>query len=196
MIVEERETWKELHRRAARELAQRIEAVFGHLLGALSDQDALRAREREGAWTSLEVLEHVALADRYLLVLADKIADKCRSRIARGAGWPATPPRHEHLATIASLRVRWESPPHMLPRGEMALEEIRSALEQQRARMLALLAEMPAGEGTLHRIRMSVLPGREKLELYQMLDFIARHAERHLTQIERNAAGRSPHSTP
>ncbi len=194
--MDERAGWKELHRRSARELAQRIEEVFGALLSALAERSTLDAREREGAWSSLEVLEHVALADRYLLVLANKIANKCRARIARGAAWPATPPRHEHLATIATLRTRWESPPHMLPRGEITLEEIRSALEQQRARMLALLAEMPAGEGTLHRIRMSVLPGREKLELYQMLDFIARHAERHLTQIERNAAGRSPHSTP
>lgn len=92
-------------------LRARIDAVFDALLERTRlDASGLRARPRGGGWSGIEVLEHVALTNRFLLVLADKIARKSLARAARGASWPASAPSFARLEQLAGRE--WSAPEH------------------------------------------------------------------------------------
>ena len=152
-------------------------------------EDGLRHRSEPGVWTALETLEHVHLTDRYLLVLVEKLARKSRSRAARGQAWPVHGPHFEHLGHIAGRELQWRAPEHMVPTGAVSAAAVREALRQDWARALNLLDTTPAGMGTLHRIRMSVVGGDDdRLDLYQYLEVVRLHAVRHIDQIDRALA--------
>ncbi|HEX6886111.1 MAG TPA: DinB family protein [Planctomycetota bacterium] len=168
-----------------------LRRAFDELLVRVDVGDErLDRRPPDGGWTPREVLEHVTLTDRFLLILADKIAAKSRLRAARGAAWPAHPPRFEHLARLAGRELVWEAPAHMRPSGDVPTSELRARLAADRAHALALLDGAPGGSATLHRIRMSVVGGEDdRLDLYQFLEVVRLHAVRHGAQIERALAG-------
>jgi len=149
-------------------------------------EDLRRYRPAPDAWTAGEVCEHVVLANRYLLILADKIRARSRRLLAAGAPFPLRAVRTEPLERLASRELAWRHPEHMAPSGALSREGLRSELARERALCAELLAEMPSGEGTLHAIAMSVVG--EKLDLYQYLHLIDLHLARHLAQMERNRA--------
>jgi len=169
----------------------RLRAGLGHAFDELLARvevgaERLDRRPLDGGWTPREVLEHVTLTDRYLLILAEKIAAKARLRAARGATWPAHPPRFEHLERLAGRALAWEAPAHMRPGGAVTTDELRARLAEDRRRALALLESAPGGLATLHRIRMSVVGGEDdRLDLYQFLEVLRLHARRHTAQIDR-----------
>ncbi len=155
-------------------------------------EDLLRYRPGPGSWSALETLEHVHLTDRYLLVLADKLAQKSRSRAARGQVWPVHGPRFEHLGHLAGRELQWRAPEHMEPTGAVSAATVRETLRQDWSRAMDLLDTTPAGMGTLHRIRMSVVGGDDdRLDLYQYLEVLRLHAVRHIEQIDRALASAS-----
>jgi len=168
-------------------LRGRIDAVFVALLErSRLDEARLRARPEGVGWSGLEVLEHVVLTDRFLLLLADKIARKSLARAARGASWPVSAPSFAQLEHVAGREFAWRAPEHMRPTGGVELGALARELESDRARAFALLEQCPHGLGTLHRIRMSVVGGEDdRLELYQYLEVLRLHAERHVRQIDR-----------
>ena len=183
--MSERAEWRASHAAASREVTRRLE----HVRAALdrwceAAPERLDRRPGPARWTPREILEHVALANRYLLLLARKIRTKSRRRIERGEPWPTAAPRNAALAALARDRSRWDHPEHMTPTGDRPLLEVRRELAAQLAECLALVEEMPNGEGTLHRIRMSRVQGEDRLGLVELLDVIARHAERHLRQLD------------
>jgi len=185
----ERERWRDEHRAHAEELRDRLREVFRELESRLEDPpEELRRRVDARHWSTLEILEHVTIADHYLLILIEKIRDRSRRRIAAGASWPSSPPRGDHLEAVATERTPWPHPEHMRPSGTMEVALIRERLRADLGRCEAILREMPEGEGTLHRIRMSRLAEDSRLELYQYVDFLGRHAQRHLAQIDDNRA--------
>ncbi len=73
----------------------------------------------------------------------------------------------------------------MAPTGEKSLSQIRQLMQEQRQHCLELLSRMESGEGTFHRIRLSVAD-IGKIDMYQWLYFLAQHARRHILQMERN----------
>lgn len=183
-------TWRALHRAACRDTAARIETTFDALeRWTDASPELLDFRPHPGVWTARGILEHVTLADRYLLVLVRKIADKSARRVQRGEPWPAEAPRPGRLETLAARDARWPHPEHMTPGGTAAPEGLRATLRADREECLAALQRMPAGEGTLHRIRMSRVHNDDRLDLYAYLELIELHARRHLVQLDRNRAG-------
>ena len=174
-----------------------IEIVGIALLKVFAELDAGFERPRHelesrpdypGAWSVAEHLEHVVLANHFLLLTIGKGCRKALKRAAvepiPEAGSDLTP-----LAAIASPGVfDWQPPAHMLPGGRRPLEELREELRGERDMCLRHLAEMPAGEGRLCRIGMSV-NRLGKLDMYQWLYFLAQHARFHLNFIERNRRG-------
>jgi hypothetical protein len=184
-----RGAWAAQHRDAIADLLRRSDAAFDALLArAALDPVRLSSRPHAAAWSGAEVLEHVALMNRFVLVLVDKIAARTRARLARLEPWPTAPPDLERVARAALEPRAWPHPPHMAPAGGLTPAESARALARDRERCRAWLAEFPAGEGTLHRIRMSRVEGDDRLELYQFLELVVRHAERHAAQIDRAAA--------
>lgn len=166
---------------ALRALRARLRAAFAGLARAIDgDEVALACRPRPDAWSPLEVAEHVALADRYLLLLAQKVARRALARAARGERPPALPSRLDQIERIAARDFRWPAPAHMLPEGRAGAAGLREQLARDLAACEALLDAAPRGEGALYALTMSVVGG--KLDLYQFLAVIALHAERHARQ--------------
>ncbi len=170
-----------------RRLARSLEQHFERLQPWLAlDDPRWRARPGPDAWSAGEIIEHLALCQRYLLLLVDKIAARCLRRRAAGA---ALPGRASDLAFLEALCLRsftWPHPEHMTPSGAISRQALARELEAQRERCQEHLRRLPAGEGCLHAIGMSVV-GR-KLDLYQYLRLIDLHLERHLAQLERTLA--------
>ena len=184
-----RAAWAEEHRAAIPGLAGRLEAGFDGLRErAALDPALLAARPPGGGWSGALVLEHVGLMDRFVFVLVEKIAGRTRARLARGEPWPRSAPGLEVVARAALAPRVWPHPLHMTPTGTSTPAESAAVLAGDRARALAWLLEFPSGEGTLHRIRMSRVEGDGRLDLYQFLELVARHAERHAAQIDRALA--------
>ena len=154
-------------------------------------EPAWSARPAPDSWSPREIVEHVALMHRYVLLLAQKIAGRGLQRAAQGAPLPVEPSPTRTLEQLAQPSFRWTHPEHMAPCGSRERGELRRELEEQRALCLALLERAPRGEGALHSARMSVVG--ERLDLYQFLALVDLHLERHLAQLERALAalGRS-----
>jgi len=173
---------------------ERLRGGLGEALGALAavgrgGGPGLHRRPPGGGWSAREVLEHVALTDHFLLILVEKIAERTRRRLERGDPWPDGPPRFEHLQHLASSERDWEAPGHMVPSGDVEPAEAARTLTEDLRRATALLDEFPRGEGTLHRIRMSMVGGDDdRLDLYQYLEIVRLHAARHVGQVERALA--------
>ena len=104
---------------------------------------------------------------------------------ARGEAWPAREVRCSVRAPMTEEA--WPHPEHMTPRGGVASEQLAADLAADLARAEALLTAAPAGEATLHTIRFSVVEAR--LDLVQVLAFVAVHGRRHLRQLARIHAG-------
>ena len=136
------------------------------------------------AWTVAEHLEHVCLANHFLLLTVGK---GCRKALRR-AGESPIPEGESDLALLESVAFPgafdWSPPAHMLPTGRRTLGELHAELQLQRDACLELLAGMPGGEGRLCAIRMSV-NGLGRLDMYQWLYFLVQHARYHLAFISR-----------
>lgn len=147
------------------------------------------ARERPDGWCVREIAEHVALANLYLLRLARTCADKCRSRMARGADAPrAATVAAAELERCASALFRWDAPQHMHPTGAVPLAASLETISAQRDEALALWDELCEGDappGRLHDVAMGVLGPGARIALPELLVFLALHAERHARQVQR-----------
>jgi len=167
-------------------LARRLSKAFEGIESRLRwPEDVLAGSPGAGAWSPIEVAEHVALANHHLILLVEKIAARAREKARRGERPPPEPSSLESLEQLAAREFGWECPAHMLPTREATAREIASCLRAQRRRCLELLAAAPDGEGALHTLSMSVVGGR--LDLYQYLALVALHMERHARQMDRRA---------
>jgi hypothetical protein len=77
----------------------------------------------------------------------------------------------------------------MEPTRTKSSNEVQQVLRQPYQECLDILNQLSKGEGTLHRVRMTVLD-LGKLDMYQWLCFLAQHAKRHAVEIERIKAYR------
>jgi hypothetical protein len=141
-----------------------------------------------GAWSVLEHLEHVSLANHFLLLTIRK---GCRIAVRRAAGGQL-PEGESDLEPLDTLAIpgafEWNPPVHMIPTGGRAAAEVRAELKAQREECLELLGAMTRGEGRLYSIRMSVNKlGR--LDMYQWLYFLAQHARYHVAWVEKLKEG-------
>lgn len=183
-------------------LSERLATTFDPLVSlSRSGSHWLSARPEPKGWTGAEVLEHVASTNHYLLRLVQKIGDKAMKRASRGDLWPTAAPRFDQLEAIASRKHTWPHPEHMAPSGPADLSETAQQLERDLAAAHDWLRRLPRGEGTLHRIRMSVVgdagADEDRLDLYQFLSVIELHARRHRGQLDRlQKATESPGATP
>ncbi|MDO1446053.1 DinB family protein [Rhodocytophaga aerolata] len=141
-------------------------------------------------WTIHQILEHVSLTNHFLLILIEKGKRKALQMVDEAK-------LQEALATYAFESDQltqigmhqsfiWIRPEHMEPRGEKPMEEIRQLLKEQLAQCLAVLEALPNGEGVLYKTTMSV-NNLGKIDVYQYIYFLARHARRHLEQMQKVA---------
>jgi hypothetical protein len=183
------------HPSSAETVREAVVQVFSELAAWLARPPCELASRPDypGAWSCLEHLEHVGLVNHFLLLTIRKGCAKALGR----AGRLPLPEGESDLAPLAPVAdpdaFDWGPPAHMVPAGGRAPAELRRLLEDQRERCLELLAAMPAGEGRLCTIRMSV-HDLGRLDMYQWLYFLAQHGRYHLVLLERMAL--QPERTP
>ncbi|GAB3651001.1 hypothetical protein GCM10027594_26190 [Hymenobacter agri] len=181
------------------EIDQRLVAAFDQLDTWFAAPAALRGyHPADGGWTVDEILEHVALTNHFLLILIEKGTTKALKN-AHGLDLAT------ELATRQSARARldeigqpgafkWVRPDHMAPRGLKTGPEVAATLRQQLQQCQAVLARLPNGEGVLYRTTMTV-NDLGRMDVYDFVYFLAKHAERHLAQIAAVVAECQAHSS-
>ena len=146
-------------------------------------------RPTDGGWTVAEILEHIALTSHFLLILIDKAADKAlrnvqnRSLADQLASFDYDLTRMDRIGRHKSFP--WIRPEHMEPQGEKTLVEITATLKEQLDRCLAHLDRLKDGEGLLYSTTMTV-DDLGRLNVYEYIYFLSKHAERHLQQLQEN----------
>ena len=81
----------------------------------------------------------------------------------------------------------WIRPEHMEPKGEISLPQVRITIKEQLKKCNKHLDSLPNGEGILYKTTMTV-NDLGKIDVYEYIYFLAKHAERHITQMEKNEA--------
>jgi len=144
----------------------------------------LRYHPTVESWSIDDILEHVTLTSRYLLLVIEKslgialkraqyhmiAAGESDLQIVEVIGHPDTFP--------------WLRPAHMEPTRTLKRDDIRTQIRQQYQQCQRILDAMSNGEGILRTVRMSV-QSLGKLDIYQWIYFLVLHAQRHSVEIER-----------
>lgn len=143
---------------------------------------------REG-WSVPQILEHVSLTQHYLLILIRK----GRARALELAAKPGKletalsefRPDAARLDAIADPGAfEWMRPEHMEPTGTADLAEVSGKLDVQFAECRQALFDLGRGEGLLYLTTMTV-NGLGKLNVYEYVLFLCKHAQRHVEQLRR-----------
>lgn len=174
------------------EIDQALETAFNRLAEWFEAPVLLRTyRPANGGWTVDEILEHTALTNHYLLILIEKGATKALKNahnLNLEEELAARPSEQIKLGQIANPQAfAWVRPEHMEPRGVKSGPEVAATLRQQLQACQQVLRRLPNGEGVLYRTTMTV-NSLGKIDVYDFVHFLVKHAERHLMQIHKVAA--------
>jgi DinB superfamily len=151
--------------------------------------DLRQFRSQNGGWTIDEILEHIYLTNHFLLIIIEKGATKSvknsldlhLNNMPVDYDFPI-----EKLNKIGIHQsFNWIRPEHMEPVGKRPLSILRENLNTQLACCLNVLNKIQNGEGVLQTTMMSV-NNIGKMDVYSYLYFLAKHAERHISQMQKN----------
>lgn len=153
-----------------------LAAGAGALLPLVTDLSPAQAAFRQTAesWSILEVLEHVAVAERGMLWL---IRHGTREA-GRQASEPAQDPRW--LASAKNRARKFQAPDPARPSGRFStLEQARQYFEESRRRTLEFVGQCPDDLRAL----FTVHPVAGPIDCHQCLLLLAAHPSRHAQQI-------------
>lgn len=152
-------------------------------------EEVRKYKPLDNGWTIDQILEHISLTNHFLLILIDKGARKALENANKLDlkteldGYEFEKKKLDEIGLHKSFELI--RPEHMEPKGEKSFAEIREIIHEQFQQCSKHLENMPDGEGILHKITMTV-NDLGKIDVYEYIYFLAKHAERHLTQMERN----------
>lgn len=142
----------------------------------LTQQDAEAATT--GAWSIDEIMEHLAITERSILVLSKRTLTQ---PVAGEAELAETAGKLELIGEVAKRVSRIEAPVRVRPSGSFgSWPASRTAFLEARAKLIEM-AEQVSHE---HDLRTLDHPVLGKMTLRQWLWFTAAHSERHAAQIE------------
>lgn len=172
------------------EITDTLNDVFAEVDSWFDQPSEMRNyRPSNNGWTINEILEHIALTSHYLLKLIDKGAVKALKNVNGvdlGKELENYSFEREKLDEIGIYKsFVWIRPEHMEPTGKVSLEEVRNTIIEQKNRCVRYLDNMLNGEGVLYKTTMTV-NNLGKIDVYEYIYFLAKHAQRHIAQMERN----------
>jgi hypothetical protein len=186
-------TAAEVHARVAQEISETSAQVLPWFDAPQPARAWLPPQER---WSIDEILHHITLTSHYLLILIDKSSQKCLKAKAQGNTlvWPADytllPPSLQAAGELDAFS--WHRPDHMDPRLHPPTGDVREHFVEQMQRCEAVLASLAGGWGIQHTTMMTV-NNLGKLDVYQYLVFLCRHAQRHCQQMQGNLLAQQMH---
>ena len=146
-------------------------------------------RPNDGGWTISEILEHIVLTSHYLLILIDKGTNKALRNIENNNLPELIENFDDRLTNIDQIGIHksfeWIRPAHMEPKGEKSAFEIKKDMITQFTRCLNYLDKLKNGEGLLFKTTMTVNK-LGKINVYEYIYFLSKHAERHIGQMIEN----------
>ncbi|MDO1451887.1 DinB family protein [Rhodocytophaga aerolata] len=182
------------------EIRNTLSSVFAEVDEWFDKPEEVRTyRPINNGWTINEILEHISLTSHFLLKLIDKGTTKALKN-TNGLDLTAELENYvferDKLDEIGIYKsFAWIRPQHMEPTGQVSLAAIRNTIREQKEKCMAYLDSMPNGEGVLYRTTMSV-NNLGKIDVYEYIYFLAKHAQRHIGQMERNEREmKSQHTT-
>ena len=160
------------------------------ILSWFDESDTLKNyRPLDKGWTIAEILEHIALTSHFLLILIDKGANKALLNTSKLDLEAIKSDFDYNLTKIDSIGLHksfdWIRPEHMQPQGIKTENEIKNELITQLNRCLNYLEKLKNGEGLLYKTTMTV-NGLGKINVYEYIYFLSKHAERHIAQMQEN----------
>lgn len=150
-------------------------------------EQVLYKQPAAGGWCIADILEHISLTNKYLLIL-----------IRKGTIRALECSRHEdHRHLLANYELDWKRleligqpgaftwhrPEHMEPSGIMPPEEVKRILQMQELECLELLDQLKEGQGVLYKTTMTV-NNLGKIDVYHYIYFMVQHARRHIVQMQ------------
>jgi len=176
---------REVVNRIKDELSRSFEELF-HWFE--STDNLLDYSPANGGWTIRQILEHISLTNHFLLILIRKGVAKSLEK-ANYTDFSVLLTNYDldwnKLIMIGEHKsFEWKRPQHMEPTNEIALIDVRVKLEQQLQDCLALLEQIPNGEGVLYKTMMSV-NNLGKIDVYHYIYFLVQHTNRHLMQMKK-----------
>ncbi len=142
-------------------------------------------------WTVAEILHHITLTSHYLLILIEKAGNKCLKARLRGEqlDWPTDyaliPLALQEAGALDAFT--WQRPDHMDPRLHPSTGDVQALFTHQMQQCKTILEELKDGWGIWSKTTMSV-NDLGKLDVYQFIVFLCKHAQRHCGQMARNLA--------
>ena len=179
------------------QLKEYIQAIQLHLIETHSKvfnwfKEEIKIKEykpKDEGWSISEILEHIALTSHFLLILIDKGADKSIRNINEESIEDLLKEEEFNLDKIDRFGMHksfdWIRPEHMEPTGQKTELEITNQLVSQLNRCLNQLEALKNGEGLRYRTTMTV-DGLGKINVYEYIYFLSKHAQRHIKQMEEN----------
>lgn len=162
----------------------RITEEYEHWFQRSPEQ--LHFKPRTG-WSTEQILEHVTLTNRFLLILIRKGASKAKERALKVDLAQAVADYEYNLQALDEIAKHksfiWIRPEHMEPTGEKSVNEIKALLQEQMDECRDILRRLPNGEGILYKTTMSV-NSLGKIDVYQYIYFLCQHAARHIVQMQ------------
>ncbi len=173
------------YERTIRTVRDTLCAVFAEVDAWFDRPEELRRlAPATGGWSVDQVLEHVTLTNRFLLLTLGKWGAVAERRARRGDPIAGIESDLDRLLIIGQRgSFGWVRPEHMEPTGVPASADVRDTLRRQLGECLIQLERICGGIGALCRVTMTV-NDIGKIDLYQWLFFLAQHARRHLAQLE------------
>ena len=139
-------------------------------------------RPREGAWSPVEVLTHLAIVEHGVAELVNKFVANAR---AQGLGPDQSDESFMKSLDkfgVAETTEKLSAPDRVLPDNPKSIEESLSSLSASRERLKSALVD--GSDMDLHSLKRPH-PRLGELDVYQWALFVAQHEERHRRQIER-----------
>jgi hypothetical protein len=157
---------------------------------------ALRCyKPTSGGWSIDEILEHITLTNHFLMLVVRNSARKALKRAASGTPISCAESDLDILDPIGRRgSFSWSRPEHMIPVGASSSEQVRRTMQEQTRECLEILEQLSRGEGSLHKVRMSVNESG-RLDVYQWLYFLAQHARRHVGQMQEGEQAQKARTT-
>ncbi len=178
-------------------IAKYIQEIQVHLIKTHSrifdwfgeDEGVKKYRPIDNGWTISEILEHIALTSHFLMILIDKGTDKALRNVKNLSLEELKSKCEYDLSKINEVGVHksfnWIRPEHMEPKGKKDEIEVKAEMIAQINRCLNQLEKLKNGEGLLYKTTMSVNE-LGKINVYEYIYFLSKHAERHIQQMEEN----------
>jgi len=178
-------------------ISKYILSIQSHLIEAHTDifawfektEELKNYRPADGGWTVREILEHISLTSYFLLKLIDKGTNKSIRNVRNLSLEEELSNFDFNLNEINEIGIHksfdWIRPSHMEPTGTITENEIKSKMIEQVRQCLNSLDKLKNGEGLLFKTTMSV-NNLGKINVYEYIYFLSKHAERHINQMKEN----------